>query len=216
MSLKNLRPESVLSVIEPGKHDDGIPLLVALLIMGPPFILHWPYQWVYLIPAGIAGVVTQHFLTQFRHRMRIKDAMSGPRWAPPPIQFDEESRTSIWKVLLADFPVKSFVLFAYGTCVYLTDDHKDPIEQAIHILTTYGPAVPGTPSADMLVYTLPNSGDFVVGGHCPNILTYVPRSTFTDDIPSEKIELAAGTVGKQFRIFDTFTKTVMYTYRADS
>ena len=160
MSLKNLRPEPVMSVIIPGKNDDGIPLLVGVLIMGPPLILKWPYHWAYVIPAGIASTATMYFLTHYRQKMRIKDALSGPQEVPAPTEYDEKARASIWKELLSDYPIKSFVLFAYGTCVFFMDDHDDPIEYARGILTSYGPAVLGTPSADMLVYTLPHSGDF--------------------------------------------------------
>lgn len=212
MSLKNLRPTPVMSVIEPGKHEDGIPLLVAVLIVGPPLILKWSYQWAYVIAGGIASTATMYFLAQYRQKMRIKDALSGPLEVPAPTEYDEEARASLWKDLLSDYPIKSFVLFAYGTCVFFTEDHDDPIEYARGILTSYGPAMPGTPTADMLVYTLPHSGDFAVGGHCPNILTLVPRNTFRDDTPSEKIELAAGMIGKQLRIYDTFTQLVVYSY----
>src|SRR5690606_17179163 len=132
---------------------------------------------------------------------------------PEPPRTDVVNRVRRWAELLDSDQIRSFVLFSYGTCVVSVDDGSDPVADAKRLLSEFGPAIPGTPSADMFVYTLPDTGDFVVGGHHPNILTFVPLDLLPSGIPAEELSTVAAYFGRDLRVLDAFALDVAHTYR---
>ena len=68
----------------------------------------------------------------------------------------------------------------------------------------------------MLVYTLPETGDFVVGCYHPNILTYIPRELFVRDASTDEIQTPVAYLGRDFRCLDTFAQESVHVHRPDS
>ena len=127
---------------------------------------------------------------------------------PPPVEMppvpDAMVLTAQWRRILERQNLSAWVLFSYGTCVIFQSAVEDPRTEAINLLRTFGPVSIGTPAADMLVYTLKNNGDYVVGGHHPQIFTFV-NSVFGlggSTLP--------GTIGRRLRHTDAHVLNVIH------
>jgi len=191
MALQDIKPVPISSVLQQTWQADVPGYVVTAAIALPSVLLQWNYAWVYLVVGVAAGLAANFGMARWRQQRRIQDATTPPAVFPEPIKFDVESRAALWNKLFLGSPVKSFVMFSYGTCVVSIDEHTDPIDEAKKLLTAYGHAVAGTPSADMLVYVLPDTQDFVIGGHHPNILTFVPREIFPTEHPVKDFQAMA-------------------------
>ncbi|GAA5082104.1 hypothetical protein HNP84_009700 [Thermocatellispora tengchongensis] len=110
----------------------------------------------------------------------------------------------IWRTLLN--PVKSWVVFAHGTCVILMDPAPgDLAAQAVDLLREYGPVVPGTPAGDFDVIHLEDAPGWAVACHHPDILTYVaPDEVAVPD------DLRVGLAGRAKRDADGRELTVVH------
>ncbi|MET9338496.1 hypothetical protein [Nonomuraea sp. NPDC003804] len=100
-----------------------------------------------------------------------------------------ESVIAIWRRLL--HPATSWVLFANGTCVILTEPADDLAEQATELLREYGPVRPGTPAGDFITVDLDDAPGWAVTGHHPDILTYV-----AEDELEARDDLTVGLFGR--------------------
>ena len=76
---------------------------------------------------------------------------------------------------------KSWVLFANGTCVILTQPEENLANQAAELLRKYGPVAAGSPAGDFGTVTLRPGPGWVVYGHHNDILTYVDPSEVAPD-----------------------------------
>lgn len=104
-----------------------------------------------------------------------------------------ETLIDTWRQLLVD-PHASWVLFAHGTCVVLTDPGPDLAAQATEILREFGPAHAGDQSGDFGVITPDQVAGWVVTGHCRDVLTYVGPEGMED-----ASEVAIGVTGRTHR-----------------
>jgi hypothetical protein len=96
----------------------------------------------------------------------------------------------IWRrIIIGDH--KSWVLFAHGTCVVLTEPAEDLAAQAVALLREYGPVRAGSPAGDFNVTTLKAAPGWVVTGHHPDVLTYVAPGEVT-----EANDLTVGLTGR--------------------
>ena len=215
MTLDEITPHPISSVLQRNWKAEIPAFIVGGAIILPPLILEWPYTWVFVAIAVLACVATDVGMSKLRHHLRIKDATTPPPTFPDPPEIDVDQRSKQWAELLGNGEMRSFVLFSYGTCVVIADD-GDPAALAEALLQQYGHSIPGTPSGDMLVYTLPDTGDFIIGGYHPNILTFVPRDTLPPDASSEELRTMAGFCGRDLRVLDTFALNVVHTHAIDS
>jgi hypothetical protein len=111
----------------------------------------------------------------------------------------------VWRrIIVGDH--KSWVLFAYGTCVILTEPADDLAAQAIDILREYGPVHPGTPAGDFGTVELDRAPGWVVTGHHPDVLTYVAP----DDVLAESSELLIGLIGRSRRDDDSRELSIIH------
>lgn len=85
---------------------------------------------------------------------------------------DREALIGAWRDCIRGAD-KSWVLFAQGTCVILTQPEPDLAAQARALLAEWGAVQVGTPAGDFGVITLDNGRGWVVTGHHPDILTFV-------------------------------------------
>ncbi len=217
VTLTDIKPNSITSVLQRNWRADAPPwIAIGLVALPPLFLLSSPLRFLFLGLGVAAGVATEIALSRLRQRWRIQEAMTPPLDPPEPAAFDPVRRAEEWQELTADPGVRSLVLFSYGTCVVIVEESGDPTELAKLLLSQYGHAVPGTPSADMLVYALPESGDFVIGCHHPNILTHVPRSLADTGTANGRIGIRAAYLGRDFRRLDTFVRQVVHVKRVGS
>jgi hypothetical protein len=106
---------------------------------------------------------------------------------------DSQGLADLWRqIIIGDR--KSWVLFAHGTCVVLTEPVGDLAAQATAILAEYGPVHPGGPAGDFSVVRLTAAPGWVVTGHHPDVLTYVAP----DEAP-EPTDLTIGLTGRANR-----------------
>ncbi|MCE9548090.1 MAG: hypothetical protein K8T25_21665 [Planctomycetia bacterium] len=217
MKLDEITPHRISSVLQPNWTAQVPSWIVAAAILLPALLLRWPYTWLFIAIAVVAAVATDFGMSKLRHHLRIRNAMTPPRTLPDPPLWDVAQRVKLWTEVLGNkAAVRSFVLFAHGTCVVSVDDDAEPAPQAKSLLKAFGHSIPGTPSADMLVYALPDTCDFVIGGHHPNILTFVSRDTFSSDVATEQLRTLAGFWGRELRVLDTFTLNVIHTHKINS
>ncbi|MEV6051481.1 hypothetical protein [Streptomyces sp. NPDC052107] len=106
---------------------------------------------------------------------------------------DTETLIDAWRRLLADSG-KTWVLFEHGTCVVLEQPTGDPAAQATEILREFGPVRVGGPAGDFRVLELNNGEGWLVTGHHPDVVTFVPLDDSAD--PSH---LAVGILGRSRR-----------------
>ncbi|WP_189312352.1 hypothetical protein [Streptomyces brasiliensis] len=106
---------------------------------------------------------------------------------------DTETLVDTWRRLLSGSG-KSWVLFAHGTCVVLDEPAGDLAEQAKEILREYGPVHVTTAAGDFRVLELKNSEGWLVTGHHPDVVTFVPL-----DEPADPSHLAVGIHGRSKR-----------------
>lgn len=106
---------------------------------------------------------------------------------------DTESLIAAWRRLL-DGSGKSWVLFEHGTCVVLDEAAGDPAERATGILREFGPVHVATSSGDFRVRELKNGDGWLVTGHHPDVVTFVPL-----DEPADPSHLAVGMHGRAQR-----------------
>lgn len=175
--------------------------IVATAILLPALIFHWPYRWLFIALAIAGFVATDAGMSKVRSHLRIKDAMTPPRHFPDPPESDVARRAGRWMEILCNSAIRPIALFSFGTCVVSVDDNDDPAARARELLQAFGHAIPGTRSGDMLVYVLPDTGDFVIGGHHPSILTFVSRDKSATDASVEQLPMPAafrGPGGRQF------------------
>ncbi|MEU3981107.1 hypothetical protein AB0F77_13460 [Streptomyces sp. NPDC026672] len=103
---------------------------------------------------------------------------------------DTETLVDAWRRLLSGSG-KSWVLFEHGTCVVLDNPPGDLAERAKDILREYGPVHVATSSGDFRVLELKNGAGWLVTGHHPDVVTFVPL-----DEPAEPTHLAVGIHGR--------------------
>ncbi|HEX2312473.1 MAG TPA: hypothetical protein VHJ17_01990 [Thermomonospora sp.] len=93
---------------------------------------------------------------------------------------------------------KSWVLFANGTVVVLTEPGDDLADEATGVLREYGPVHAGSPSADFGVIDLEDAPGWVVYGQHSDVLTYVAP----DELDDDPDDLAVGLHGRAKRDAD--------------
>lgn len=103
---------------------------------------------------------------------------------------DTETLIDAWRRLLTGSG-KSWVLFEHGTCVVVEDPVGDPVERATGILREYGPVQVATPSGDFRVLELNGGEGWLVTGHHPDVVTFVPLADSED-----QSHLAVGILGR--------------------
>jgi hypothetical protein len=106
---------------------------------------------------------------------------------------DEQQLVDIWRRIIVG-EHKSWVVFAHGTCVVLTEPAGDLSEQATAILAEYGPVRAGSPAGDFGTVKLHAAPGWVVTGHHPDVLTYVAPEDVT-----EETDLVVGLTGRSNR-----------------
>lgn len=121
---------------------------------------------------------------------------AGSGGAAPWSIVNTETLVDTWRRLLIN-PDASWVLFAHGTCVVLTDPGEDLAAQATEILREFGPAHAGDPSGDFGVITPEYVEGWVVTGHHPDVLSYVAPDGMAD-----AAEVAIGMAGRSLRSQD--------------
>ncbi|MEU5593435.1 hypothetical protein [Streptomyces sp. NPDC020298] len=109
---------------------------------------------------------------------------------------DTEKLIDAWRRLLTGSG-KSWVLFEHGTCVVLEHPTDEPAEQAIGILSEFGPVHVATSAGDFRVLELNNGEGWLVTSHHPDVVTFVPR-----DDPEDPSHLAVGMLGRSRRDSD--------------
>jgi hypothetical protein len=90
---------------------------------------------------------------------------------------------------------KTWVAFEHGTCVIFAKPPPDAVAAARALLREWGPVHAGTPAGDFQVVALANAPGWVVGGHHPDILTYVAPEA----IGADASELMVGLLGRAQR-----------------
>lgn len=106
---------------------------------------------------------------------------------------DTETLVDAWRRLLTDSG-KSWVLFEHGTCVVLDNPAGELAEQAKDILREYGPVHVATTAGDFRVLELKSGEGWLVTGHHPDVVTFVPL-----DEPADSSHLAVGIHGRSKR-----------------
>ncbi|TQK95850.1 hypothetical protein FB563_0770 [Streptomyces puniciscabiei] len=106
---------------------------------------------------------------------------------------DTETLIDAWRRLLAGSG-KPWVLFEHGTCVVLEEAGGGLADRATEILRAYGPVHVGGPAGDFRVLELKNGEGWLVTGHHPDVVTFVPLDDSAD--PSH---LAVGILGRSRR-----------------
>ena len=106
---------------------------------------------------------------------------------------DEQQVVDIWRRIIVG-EHKSWVVFAHGTCVVLTEPAGNLTEQATAILAEYGPVHPGSPAGDFGTVKLQAAPGWVVTGHHPDVHTYVAP----EDV-AEETDLVVGLTGRRNR-----------------
>ena len=207
--LNEIEPVPITSMLQRNWGADAPPFIAGILVAAPAFVLSPPLKYVVLVSAVLTGVGIDFALSRLRQKWRIADATTPPSEFPEPIKFDPAQRADLWRYLTEEPEVRSLVLFSYGTCVVSTDDSADPTIDAKKLISEFGHPIPGTSSADTLVYDLPDSGDFVVRGTHPNILTHVRRVLIAPNIPDEQLHAAASWIGRDFLSLDAFSQKVV-------
>lgn len=210
VTLAEIEPSPISSVLVRNWRADAPPWIALVLVALPALFLSSPYNYLFIALGVATGIVTDFMLSRLRERWRIRDATTPPADYPKPVEFDPVQRAEVWQSLTANPAVRSLVLFSYGTCIVITDEIEDSSDSAKQLLSQYGHAIPGTPSGDMLVYELPESSDFVVGGHHPNILTYVTGRLFDEDAIIDQLHTSVAFLGRDFRCLDTFTQKIVH------
>ena len=208
MTLSATEPTRILSML---KRDwtTAVPgVVVATIVILLGLVFSWSYLWAFVIAAGVAGVVTDVALSRLRHAMRTRDARVLHAPLPDPPTFDVESRVRMWRSLFADQASASLVLFSFGTCVVLVTPAEDPAGEAKKLLEQYGHPVAGTPSADALVYRLPNDEFVITGGH-QNIFTFVSADMVPAGVGSPMRDHAVALLGRDLRDLDAFALDVI-------
>ncbi|KAL2827489.1 hypothetical protein BJY01DRAFT_255671 [Aspergillus pseudoustus] len=133
-----------------------------------------------------------------------------------PEESTQISSPAIWRAILTGGGSKSWVLFERGTIVILTDPSStttpDLATQAIEILEEWGPVHAGTPSGDFNVIDLNGNDDddapggYVVTGHHPDVLNYVPSDAVQEGAP----DMIVGLIGRGNRDEDARGLTVVH------
>jgi hypothetical protein len=177
VTLTELKPTSLTSVIDRDWRASLPAYVVAIAVIVPAIFCPRPYNWFLIAVAALAWVLTNRWLINFRHSRRVKESRRPPEKLPDAPPYDPNQRMSTLRALFADRAVSSYVLFSFGTFVTVSGRSDDPIAEAKSILDRYGHAIAGTPTADTLTYEL-LTGDFVVGGHHPSIFTFIPERLF--------------------------------------
>ncbi|HEX8913444.1 MAG TPA: hypothetical protein VF796_13870 [Humisphaera sp.] len=90
---------------------------------------------------------------------------------------------------------KSWVLFANGTCVILTNPQPDLAARAVAILREWGPVHAGSSAGDFSVIHLSDHPGWVVTSHHNDVLTYVAP----DEVGDEPSDLVIGLTGRSKR-----------------
>jgi hypothetical protein len=101
---------------------------------------------------------------------------------------------------------KSWVLFAHGTCVVLSNPADDLVAQAVGILREYGPVHVGSPAGDFGTIDLSAVPGWAVYCHHPDVLTYVAP----DEVASPVTDIMIGLTGRAKRDRDGRELTVVH------
>ena len=115
--------------------------------------------------------------------MSTEDDHEGPEGAAALARLIE-----VWRTILIGAH-KSWVLFEHGKCVILPSPGPD-VElagAARVVLERFGPVVANSPAASFSVIPLADAAGWVVTGHHPDILNYVPPEAFTTLTPPEVV-----------------------------
>lgn len=114
-----------------------------------------------------------------------------------------DNQANVWHNIIAD-QQKVWVVFEHGTCVILVEPSQDLQKQAKELLAEYGPVHPGSSFGDFSVSELEDYPGWVVFGHHPDILNYVPPD---DTAPSD---LVIGLIGRGHRDQDAQNLNIVY------
>ena len=127
----------------------------------------------------------------------------------------ENELVEVWSEILEGFS-RTWVLFQFGTCVFLQQESGDPKEQAAELMKQWAPPVAGTPSHKFSVSFLSDRGILgcLVTCHHPDIITYVspteiPSSAKISD-PFEGIKFRVGCFGRKKRQWDVETLKIIH------
>jgi hypothetical protein len=104
---------------------------------------------------------------------------------------------------------KSWVLFAYGTCVVLVSPEQDLAGQATEILREHGPVHPGSPAGDFTVISGAGAPGWVITYDHPDVLNHVAPDEVAE--PSDRgDDLHVGLTGRAKRDRDGHELTVLH------
>ena len=117
----------------------------------------------------------------------------------------EDLYTERWKQLLAH-QSHTWVLFAHGTCVVLTQPGADLAQQAINLIEQW-PVYAGSELGDFNVISLGDPPGWVVTCAHPDILTYLAPEEVSVE---ETSELVIGLHGRSKRDQDAHEKRVIF------
>ncbi len=119
-----------------------------------------------------------------------------------------KSLVRVWRTILIGAH-KSWVLFEHGTCVILPNPSAevDLAGAAQAVVEVYGPVVPNSSATEFSVIPLADVAGWVVTGHHPDILNYIPPEVFTTTTPPEVV---VGMYGRTMRDADGLTPTVVH------
>jgi len=209
-TLSTIKPIPIHSVVERNRLGNIVGWLVAALILLPVFVYKLNHRWLWVVVTCIGAVGAEIGIRKLQDHLRAKAAKTPPQVFPPPLSESQVAAlTALLPQLFVGSPVVALVLFSYGTFVVLVDLDFDFIEKAKELLSACGPTAAGTPSGDMLVFRL-ESGDFLIGGHHPNMLTFVSRSALADTLSADRLDVAAAYYGRDRRVFDAFSQSVVH------
>ena len=111
----------------------------------------------------------------------------------------------IWRKLIVS-PQPRWVLFRHGTCVAFPMPVENMREAAVSLLREFGPAHPGTASADFSVVPLDPVVGWVVTSEHESIHTYVHPS----ELDEERDEVSIGLLGRAKREKDGEELTIIH------
>lgn len=117
----------------------------------------------------------------------------------------ETPAVELWRRIIAG-QGKAWALFEHGTCVIFVGKSADVAGAAVALLRKWGPVHAGSPAGDFSVVVLDGDLGWVVAGHHPDVLTYVPPGA----VGSNPSQLAVGLLGRTLRDRDAADLNVIH------
>lgn len=108
-------------------------------------------------------------------------------------------------------PATPWVLFSYGTVVFLPKPEGDLAAQATRLLEEWGPAQAGSPSGDFGVSFLKKAAGWAVSCHHPDLITFLDA----EEMPEGTPDLTVGLAGRDRRDQDARDPRVIHVHSGD-